>query len=74
VFRSFFISILGFIAGAVVTYLAVVIGTTVVWDLLDVHDQDGGGSMALGFIIGPFFALFGGIVGVFLALRITRPR
>lgn len=73
-FRTFFIPILGFIAGAVITYLAVVIGTTVVWDLLDVHDQDGGGAMTLIFMVGPVFAFFGGILGVFWARRITRPR
>lgn len=65
-FRTFLTACLGFIAGAVITYLVVVVGTTVAWDILDVHDQDGGGAMALGLVIGPFIALFGGIAGAFL--------
>ncbi len=64
--RTFVIAVLGFIVGAVLTYLVVVIGTTIVWDVFDVHDQDGGGAMALGLVIGPFVALLGGIASAFL--------
>ena len=63
---SFVLAVLGFVAGAVVTYFGVVFGTLVVWDWLGVHDQDGGGSMALGLIIAPLCAIVGGIVGAFL--------
>lgn len=57
-------AVLGFIGFAIITYLAVVIGTSVVWDLTGVHDQDGGGAMALGLVIGPMVALLGGIIGM----------
>ena len=60
-FRIFVIAVLGFIVGAIVTYLAVVIGVTTVWELLGKHDQDGGGAMALGLVVGPFCAVIGGI-------------
>lgn len=73
-FRKFFIPLLGFIAGAVITYLAVVIGTTFLWDILNVHDRDGGDTMALAFMIGPFIALFGGIAGAFWACRLIGRR
>ncbi len=66
IFRTFVIAVLGFIAAAVVTYLVVVVGGILLWDLFDVHDQDGGGSMMLGLVIAPFLALIGGIVGAFL--------
>jgi sterol desaturase/sphingolipid hydroxylase (fatty acid hydroxylase superfamily) len=66
-FRTFVIAVLGFIAGAILTYFALVIGVSGWWDLFDVHDQDGGGHMALGFVIGPFCAVIGGLVGAFLA-------
>lgn len=65
-FRLFIIGVLGFIAGAVITYLGVVLGVSLAWDLLGVHDQDGGGAMALGLVIGPFFGIIGGILGAFL--------
>ncbi|MCB2063836.1 MAG: hypothetical protein KDE25_10350 [Novosphingobium sp.] len=61
--RALGFGVLGFILAAIATYLVVVVGTTVVWDLLDVHDQDGGGAMALGLVIGPICALFGGLIG-----------
>ena len=73
-FRKFFIPLLGFIAGTVTTYLAVVIGTTFLWDILNVHDRDGGGTMGLAFVIGPFIALFGGIAGGVWAYRLIGRR
>src|SRR5688572_29229807 len=63
---TFVLAVLGFIVGAVVTYFAGVFGTLVVWDWLGVHDQDGGGAMALGLVIAPLCAIVGGIVGAFL--------
>lgn len=66
-FRVLVISVLGFIAAAVVTYLAVVVGTLVAWDLLGVHDQDGGGAMAVGLVIGPACAVIGGVIGAVTA-------
>ncbi len=74
VFRNFLITLLGFIAGAVVTYLVVVVGTLLVWDWQGVHDQDGGGAMALGLVIGPAVAIVGGIVSAIFALRFALRR
>jgi hypothetical protein len=65
-FRTSVIAFLGFIAGTVITYLAVIFGTLLVWQWLGIHDQDGGGHMALALVIAPFFALIGGIVGAVL--------
>jgi hypothetical protein len=56
--------------------MAVTLGTLLVWQWLGIHDQDGGGYMALGLVIGPFFALVGGIVGaiLFAMLALRRRR
>ena len=67
-FRTFICAGLAFVAGAVATYLVVVVGASVVWALFNVHDQDGGGQMALGLVIGPFFALIGGMVSTVIFL------
>lgn len=61
--RAIRFGILGFFLAAIATYLVVVVGTSVVWDIMGVHDQDGGGAMALGLVIGPVCALIGGMVG-----------
>jgi len=61
--RALGFGILGFFVAAFATYLVVVVGTSVVWDIMGVHDQDGGGAMALGLVIGPVCALIGGMVG-----------
>jgi hypothetical protein len=62
-FRTFVVVVFGFLVATVVTYLVVVFGTTVAWELMGVHDQDGGGAMALGLVIGPVIALIGGMIG-----------
>jgi hypothetical protein len=62
-FRTFVVVILGFLGFTIVTYLVVVVGVSLVWEILGVHDQDGGGAMALGLVIGPAVALVGGIIG-----------
>jgi hypothetical protein len=73
-FRTFLIAVLGFVAGAVITYVPVVAGALWVWQLTGVHDQDGGGAMTLGLVIGPFFGALGGIAGTFLALVLDKRR
>jgi hypothetical protein len=74
-FRTFLIGVAGFVAAGIVTYLVIVVGTELVWEVLDVHDQDGGGCMALGLVIGPFFAVIGGLAGAFfLPAWATRRR
>ena len=61
-FRTFVIVILGFLGFAIVTYLVVVAGVSLLWEIMGVHDQDGGGDMALSRVIGPVVALIGGII------------
>lgn len=73
-FRTFVIAVLGFVAGAIFTYVVVVGGTLMVWEWLDVHDQDGGGAMAIGLVIGPSLALIGGLGGAYLAYLWTVRR
>jgi len=55
-------SLLGFIGGTIISYIAIMVGYSVYLDLFMVHDQDGGGAMAIGLVIGPVFALLLGIV------------
>lgn len=60
--RIFLWSVLGLIAGTIAGYVALMVGYSVYIDLFNVHDQDGGGAMAMGLIIGPIVGLFCGIV------------
>lgn len=60
--RVFVGSVLGFVTGAVASYIALMVGYSVYIDLFKVHDQDGGGAMAIGLVIGPVVALLCGIV------------
>jgi hypothetical protein len=62
-FRTFVVVVLGFLGFLVVTYVVVVFGTILVWEVMSVHDQDGGGAMALGLVIGPAVAIVGGVIG-----------
>ena len=66
--RSVLVAAFGFVAGTIATYLAVMIGVTTVWSLAGVHDQDGGGTMALGLVIAPMIAVTGGIASAALVL------
>ncbi|MHB2169840.1 hypothetical protein [Alsobacter sp. R-9] len=71
--RTALLVVLAFILGTIVTYVAVVAGTLVAWEFLGIHDRDGGGSMGLAFIIGPFFGLIGGVAAaVFAFVRLSR--
>jgi hypothetical protein len=62
----------GFGLAAVLTYALLVFGTLLVWQVTDVHDQDGGGAMMLGLVVGPVAAVIGGAVGAVLALIWAR--
>ena len=64
--RTLGFGLLGFVLATFATYLVVVVGTSIVWDIMGVHDQDGGGAMALGLVIGPICALIGGMLGAVL--------
>lgn len=68
--RVFLWAALGFVLGAVAGYAAPMFGYSVYIDLFKVHDQDGGGAMAMGLIIGPAVGLFCGLVtAILFALR-----
>lgn len=66
-------SMLGFIAGTIISYIAILVGYSVYIDLFKVHDQDGGGAMAIGLVIGPVAAvLFGLFAAVVCAVRAAQ--
>ena len=74
-FRTFIIAVLAFIVGAIITYLTIVVGVIAAWDLTGVHDQDGGGAMALGLVIGPVCAVIGGVIcAVFVPIWVAKRR
>ncbi|MBR2817585.1 MAG: hypothetical protein IKE60_23190 [Reyranella sp.] len=71
--RVFIGIVFGFIAGAIVSYFALMVGYSVWIDLFKVHDQDGGGAMAMGLIIGPVVALICGIIAaIFCGVRVAQ--
>lgn len=72
--RTLILIVLGFVVGAALTYAVVLFGTLFVWDMLGVHDHDGGGAMALGLVIAPVVALIGGVVGAVVASVIGARR
>lgn len=68
-------SVLGFIAGTIVSYIAIMVGYSVYIDLAGVHDHDGGGAMTIGLVIGPVVALLFGIVtAVICGVRAAQRR
>lgn len=74
-FRTFIIAVLAFAVGAIITYLTIVVGVIAVWDFMNVHDQDGGGAMALGLVIGPICAVIGGLIcAVLVPLWVAKRR
>ncbi|HEX2841287.1 hypothetical protein [Hyphomicrobium sp.] len=68
--------VLAFVVGAVVGWGLAMGAYIVQTELFGAHDQDGGGAMAYGLVIGPAVGLGLGIVfAVLTALRLTsRPR
>lgn len=52
-----------FLAFGIATYLVVLFGTLLAWDLLGIADHDVGGAMGLAFVIAPVLAIMGGLVG-----------
>lgn len=72
-YRAFILSLLAFLAGTAATYLAILIGVTTFWEMTGVHDRDGGGAMALAFVIGPALALPAGLaIAIFTWVRLRR--
>ena len=55
------------LVSAILGYVVVAFSIFAAWDLMNVHDQDGGGHMAVGFVIAPAAALIAGIIGAAIA-------
>lgn len=71
--RVFLWGLFGFVVGAVAGYFAVMFGYIAYVDLFRVHDQDGGGAMAMGLVLAPLVGLFCGVVAaIFFGLRAAR--
>jgi hypothetical protein len=75
--RTFLRVALSFLAGLIVTYVAVVAGALIYMDVYRVFDRDGGMSMAIMFAIGPLAGLVGGtlcaiVVPIWLSRRDLR--
>lgn len=73
-FRIFVIAVVAFAVSAAVTYAVVLFGTLAAWHVFGVVDRDGGGAMALAFVIAPLIALIGGGAGAIAAGVITHQR
>jgi hypothetical protein len=73
-FRTFIIAVLAFAVAAAATYAAVLFGTLAVWEMMGVRDRDGGGTMALGLVIGPVAAVFGGVIAAAIAAVVAERR
>lgn len=55
-------SVLGFLAGTVASYFAIMVAYSAYVGLFKIHDQDGGGAMMMGLVVAPVLALICGIV------------
>src|SRR5262245_53473811 len=60
--RTFWRVVGGFFLGLIVTYLVVVAGMFLYAHLNHIVDRDGGMSMGIVFVIGPFSGILGGII------------
>jgi hypothetical protein len=69
-------AILAFVFGAAAGWVLAMMVYTIQTEWFGVHDQDGGGAMAYGLIIGPFAGLvLGTVLAAVTAMRLTsRPR
>lgn len=66
---------LGFIAGIIGGYIALMAGYVAYTELFRIHDQDGGGAMAMGLVVGPVVGLFCGLVlAILCGVWAARPR
>lgn len=62
-----------FFAGLIATWVAVVAAGVAYMDWFNIFDRDGGGSMGLIFVIGPFFGTIGGIAAaIWMGMRTRR--
>ncbi len=73
-FRVFAISAVAFVVCAAATYAVVLFGHIALWQVLGIVDRDGGGGMAVAFVIAPAIAVIGGIAGAVAAALYERRR
>lgn len=73
-FRTFILSAVAFLVCAAATYAAVLFGHIALWHVLGMVDRDGGGAMAVAFVIAPAVAAIGGIAGAVAAALYDRRR
>jgi len=57
-----------FLAGAIAAYAGVMAAIFAYWSLAGVHDQDGGGAMAVAYVFAPTVAV---IIGTLAAIAVT---
>lgn len=68
----FLLTLLAFMAGFVVGYVAVVAAILIYIDWAGIFDRDGGMTMGVIFMIGPFAGVVAGLVSAALAARRLR--
>ncbi|MCC0051621.1 MAG: hypothetical protein H6881_07060 [Rhodobiaceae bacterium] len=61
--RILILTLLAFAISAVAGYFVVALAFFGAWELMGVHDQDGGGAMAVGFVFAPIGAAAIGVLG-----------
>ena len=71
-FRAFIHAVLAFLAGTIVIYLMVAVGTLITWELTGYRDRDGGAAMTVAFILAPSIALPGGLFAAIYRWRKVR--
>ena len=74
--RTLGLTVLAFAVGAMAGYFLAMSVYIIETELLGAHDQDGGGAMAYGLVIGPFAGLvLGTVLAAITAMRLTsKPR
>lgn len=72
--RIVLLTILALIGSAVAGYILVALAFFGSWALMGIHDRDGGGAMAVGFVFAPIGAVIFGLIGAILAFTMLRRR
>lgn len=68
-------SLIRFVVGAVVGFIGMIVGYGVYTSLVQIHDQDGGAAIMVGFGIAPAVGLIcGGVTAILCGFRSARAR
>jgi hypothetical protein len=71
--RIFGFTVLAFVATFAATFVVVVFGTFLYWDVAGIHDRDGGGAMGVFFVVGPMVATLAAVIAAAVtAMRMLR--